>query len=293
MGYIKTKMIKFTAVAAVAGLCLTACGAVGGNREGINENKKIVETKDDNPETASKNNQGKEDQRTGKGEDEGGQLTRNGYKAGNMNNTESKTDAKVPIYREGEEEAVQNYLSKLPDQPLSFAEAKKLGVILEGHMNTKQKEKEYFGEQWLTFYTNAKKSKKILDGKWEKDIATRYEEAVVIMQCTIEGDPIYKYISYSFQDGMFYLYEDTSRDHFGSGDNGFHDSYYDVKWNMEEGEDRVSTDFYMVKERKLSSKEFEKKLKEEDYDGRQLFRAYSIGYLVDTIDGMAICRGKK
>ena len=73
MGYIKIKMIKFTAVAAVAGLCLTACGAVGGNREGINENKKIEETKDDKPETASKNNQGKEDQRTGRGEDEGGQ----------------------------------------------------------------------------------------------------------------------------------------------------------------------------------------------------------------------------
>lgn len=237
MGYIKVKLIKRLVGVVALSFCLTACGAAENNCD-VREN--AAETKADVPKTVVGENS------SGNGEgDEGIQKTEKPegirIKVGNMDKTASGTDTEIPVYGAEEKEAIREYLAKMPDDYLSFRKAKKLGIIREGHVNRalKQKEKEYFGERWLSFYSNAKESQEILEGKREKDIGTKYEDAIVIVCYTTEGDPIYKYISYSYRDGKFYLYEDASRDRFGcrsSEEEGFHGSYGDIKWLLPDGQ---------------------------------------------------------
>lgn len=296
MGCIRIKMTKIIAIMAVSSFCFTACGTAANN---CNVEKRSADMTENEPEVVSgKASKGERNSAIGRKGDAKIQKTEEPegkrIKAGSMEETVPVTSAGVPVYREDDRESVREYLKEMPDGYLSFREAKQLGIIREDHVNNKQKEKEYFGEQWLSFYSNSKESKDILEGKREKDIGTVYEDAVVIVHYTIEGDPIYKYISYSYRDGTFYLYEDASRDRFGCGsskEEGLHGSYGDIRWLQADGETDGFTDFYLVKSSNITSKKMEKMLdSDEAYDSTVLFQVYRMGYMADTIDGAVICR---
>lgn len=285
MGCIKVKMIKFFTIGAVSICCLTACGAAVDDGSGL--------PKSSAENTAVKDSEGEQDN-TESGQETASEKPQ--IKAGNMDKTNSVMDSGVPVYGAEEKESIREYLKNLPDQYLSFQEAKKLGIIREGHVNKglKQKEKEYFGEQWMSFYTNARESKDILEGERNKDIGTVYEGAVVIVCYTIEGDPIYKYISYSCRDGKFFLYEDSSRDEYAcrsSRDAGYQAVYGDIKWRLDRGDGGEEIEFYLVKNSEISSKKIEQMLNAEDgYDNKKLYPIFSMEYIPAAIDGMVSCQ---
>lgn len=296
MGYIKARMIRHMAVITVSVICLTACGAVGSN---YSDGENAVEKGSPVSEKVSEGNRMKGNDAHNVEEKESRKpdgLEEPRVMAGGADNASSNAYERIPVYGPEEKEAVRDYLAGLPDGFLSFQKAKKLGIIREGHVNAdlKQEQKEFFGGQWLSFYSNAKQSKDILEGNMEKDIGTKYEDAVVIVCYTTEGDPIYKYISYSYRSGEFYLYEDASRDRFGSAgsrEEGFYGSYNGIQWRILDGKGEEFTDFYLVKNGNLSKEKLEKMLdSDEGYDIRQVFPLYSMDYIADIIDGIAICR---
>ncbi len=296
MGYIKARMIRHMAVIAVSVLCLTACGAAGSN---YSDGENALEKGNPVSEKVSEGNRMKGNDAHNMEEKESQKpdgAEEPHVMAGGADNASSNAYERIPVYGPEEKEAVRDYLAGLPDGFLSFQKAKKLGIIREGHVNAdlKQEQKELFGGQWLSFYSNTKQSKDILEGNMEKDIGTKYEYAVVIVCYTTEGDPIYKYISYSYRSGEFYLYEDASRDRFGcsaSKEEGFNGSYHGIQWHIPDGKGEESTDFYLVKNSKISKKKLEKMLdSDEGYDTRQVFPLYSMDYIADTIDGTTICR---
>ncbi|MDL2261222.1 DUF4362 domain-containing protein [Methanimicrococcus sp. OttesenSCG-928-J09] len=109
----------------------------------------------------------------------------------------------LEIFGAEDKESIQQLLSSYPKNMMP-EEAVTAGffVILHGVVNEESK------TAWDMFNAN------ITQGK---------DATVIILQYTIEGDPILNYVS--FVNGSFYSVTDTSRDQWG-GPNHYHDGSY-------------------------------------------------------------------
>jgi len=190
--------------------------------------------------------------------------------AGSGQDTGEYDGSRIPVYSAKEKKKVKKYLAGLPDKFLSFREAKDLGIIrnVEQSYLLKEKEEEYFTEQWIQF------CQKIMDNRtcWETanspearhDITC--EAAVVIVAYTVEGDPIYDYISYI--NGEYYWYSDSSKDKFGGG--YLDGRYKEMRIITEKTKKRKGKGFYLVADTNMTDKQIIKMLwSDEGYDEKK------------------------
>jgi len=187
------------------------------------------------------------------------------------------TESGIPVYGKGEKDKIKEYLSDFPDKFLSFKEMKKLGII--GGMHNKnlysKKETNYFDKEWHKFLTVAQRGEKMeqdrKQGKGVYDIGI--EIAVVLISYTMEGDPVYDYISYI--NGKYYLYTDYSRDKFGGGELEFFGSYGEMAEYTSTTEGVVK--YYLIQEEGVPKEKWEKWLNSEDgYDIKKINQVYEV-----------------
>lgn len=292
MGYIKIRLTKVFAVGAVLTLCLTGCGVRNGS-----DNSGLKSSAEENISKESQKKQREKGEGSERGEGEGVDVTKVpentvSTKTGNMVEAAAYTENGIPIYEAGNKNAIKAYLAKLPDKYLSYQKAKELGIIrgIRRANDLTKKQKSYFEKQWMSFYSRTKESNDIVEGKYDKDKGTVYKDAVVIVDYTIEGAPIYCYVSYD--NGKYYLYSDSSRDKYGcrSSEDGFYVGpvYDEIRWYLVDGEEEA-TEFYLVENSKMSLKRMDKMLNSGE-GSKELYLVYGFDYIVDTIDGAVICR---
>lgn len=175
----------------------------------------------------------------------------------------SETESNVPIYGVGDREKLEEYLATLPEKYLSGKKVKKLGFLVGyGQQFYSEKQRANFKKIWLDFFETTKEHQ-----KREKDIGC--ERAVVIVNYTIEGDPIYDYISYI--NGEYYLYVDSSRDRFGSGEP--FDAVYEKMVSNTAKDDEIY--YYLLKDSAMSEKQLKKHLRSEyGYDPEEIYEVY-------------------
>ena len=288
---IKRGMIKIFAVGAMAFL-LAGCGATAGNGDSgiVNDGNSSAESQKgqqmDNDKadesgfsagTENTDDAEKADTVTRVGTDSAAA----GEEAANNENMDYTKDG-IPIYGAGDKKAIRKYLTALPEEYLSFEKAKELGVIRDYSLkDLTEKQMKYFQEKWLSFYTKSRESNDIAEGKRDKDIGTVYRDAIVTVHYTVEGDPIYEYISYTYENGgEYFLYIDSSHDNFScraSRDKGYSAVYDALKEHRDM--EQETTEFYLLKD---SSAHLEKLL-QKDYSSKELYMAYNLDYLVDTL----------
>jgi len=200
----------------------------------------------------------------------------------------------IPVFRAKDKESVKGYLSGMPEGYLTYKEVEERGVIQRIWQNSKEekKQREKFDKQWLDFYQQATRK----DLKWNVKKGEAYhdmavEEAVVILSYTIEGDPIYDYLSCI--NGDYYFYSDNSRDAYGSG--SYDGSYKDLRVINEKDENgNEYSSFYLVKDREMTNKEIKRMIQsEEGYDIEEIVNVYSLNYVlqVDSADSGATVEG--
>ena len=133
----------------------------------------------------SVNKDTKEDSDTGETSDTG-EFSDNG---------QGSVPEKIPVYQKEEQDQLKEMLARMSVEEIDrIAENKEQRtdmVVLskEGESNLKR---------WMEFCKNAKKDR---------------EDAVLILEYTIEGDPVLEYLSY--KNGVYYWMQDTTRDRFG------------------------------------------------------------------------------
>ncbi len=204
----------------------------------------------------------------GGGDETDGQIKKTDSGAdGGRQDTGAYDGSRIPVYSAKEKKRVKKYLAGLPDKYLSFQEAKDLGIIrnVEQSYLLKGKEEAYFTEQWIQF------CQKIMDNRTCQEIANSSEErhditceaAIVIVAYTVEGDPVYDYISYI--NGEYYWYSDSSKDQFGGG--YLDGSYRELRIITEKTKKRKRTGFYLVADSGMTDREIIKMLwSDQGYD---------------------------
>lgn len=242
MASIKKSIIKFCMAGSLVVLCLTGCG---GKKAGEDEIKQ--------KETVSKTNE----------------------KA-------TPISQGIPVYGKKDKGIIREFLAGLPNGYLNAEEVRELGILAGEYSvrNYSKEEREYHQEKWQEFFEKSREHDQILErgkkGEAVHDIGM--EIAVVMVNYTTEGDPIYDYISYI--NGTYCYYSDNSRDSFGSGEATCLE-YEDLReyTNMEE----QRTNFYLVKNADMSEKKMEEMLSsEEGYSMKKLLQVYSVDYVEDT-----------
>lgn len=124
-----------------------------------------------------------------------------------------------PGFYSKDKEKIAAWLKKYPDQYDSEEDAYQNQVLLFGYCENK-KGKEALDE----FVTRWKACKK-------ENIS--YQQALVVLQYTVEGDPIYSYLLND--SGTIYIYEDASRDAYGGGEYEWKTKEIHKKTYQEEG----------------------------------------------------------
>lgn len=276
MGYIKKNMIRGLVLLGVLAVCMTACGKKASNMP--EDDKKTLNLQNDKNETAEEKISGEEPEAgelvaSEKKEDKEAGISSSGAVEKEEKEEETMySEASIPVYGKEGKKKVRSYLAKLPDKALSFQEAKELGVICQLQYKGKftSAQKKYFERKWMNFYKETRKWKEEhRENVAHHDIGC--EMAVITLYYTVEGDPIYSYIS--FINGEYYLYSDYSKDKFGGG---FHEgSYAELRSVVDKVEDEEYSFFYLLAEERMSNK----KIKQEDsYDIDKLILVYQFDY---------------
>lgn len=131
--------------------------------------------------------------------------------AATVNNKNTDQVHKVPVYGKKQKAKIKKYLSSLPGK-ITVKEAKKRGIVIQSYNN---KGKKYFQKEWMDFYKYVRTGEKQYSPK--DSAITCYAQlnnkrAITILRYTIEGGPIYTYLS--FINGKYYMLNDSSRDNF-------------------------------------------------------------------------------
>lgn len=271
MGYIRIRMIKGVAMGVFVALCLTGCGSRSAS-ETENYNGKLAEKAGD----ASGENNLADTVAADESKKLAGTAEADNS-AGVAEKEITYTELGLPVYGKENKDKLKEYMASLPDKVLSFEEIKAAGMISCGRIFYSKKENKYFEDKWFSFLEATREFEKIekdrSEGKAVHDIGL--ETALLILRYTIEGDPIYDYISYI--NGEYYWYSDNSRDEFGGGK--YYGSYEEIRENANHKE--RYTDFYLVKDSKMSAEKMKKMLDDENgYDTKDLTLVYSVDYLV-------------
>ena len=117
--------------------------------------------------------------------------------------SKSAEPSNVAIYGAEDHEKIQEFLSTYP---IESATANGCFVLVHGDIRGDSK------KTWNTFYSN---------------VNNENDAAILIVQYTIEGDPILNYVS--FVNGSFYSVRDNSRDAWGGPDPYHSGSYQFLK----------------------------------------------------------------
>lgn len=258
MGYIRGKRIRGLAFLGILAVCITGCGATA-------------------PESAKNPTVDEVGASKQKGNGEVSISSSGSVQEEETENEAESSEDGIPIYGKDSKKEIRKYLAKLPDKALSFQEAKELGVIrLLQYKNVfTADQKEYFEKKWMEFYNNTRKWK---EEHRENIVHTDvgYEAAIITLAYTVEGDPVYNYIS--FINGEYYIYSDYSKDKFGGG---FHDgSYKELRNVIEETEGEEYSSFYLLEEKKMSNQKIKQMLTSENgYDIDKLVSVYQFDYV--------------
>lgn len=280
MGYFKKGMIRRFIIAGVLVFSLTYCGSTPVS----------VEEKTPEKETAKVLNGQREEGKTQKAEVSETPKTAP-ETSGNKISEEERTEisciserpvSDIPVYSAEDKKKVKDYLGGLPNRYLTYEEAEERGMIQRIWWDSKKdkKQRKKFDKQWLDFYQlvtrndlewNAKK------GEMYHDLAV--EKALVLLSYTVEGDPIYDYLSCI--NGDYYFYSDSSKDEYGGG---YYDgSYKDLRViNEKDEEGNEYSSFYLVRDREITDKEIKKMIQsEEGYDLEEITEVYSLDYVLE------------
>jgi len=123
--------------------------------------------------------------------------------------SKSAEPSNVAIYGAEDEANIRELLSTYP---IESATANGCFVLVHGDIRGDSK------KAWDTFYSNVK---------------NEHDAAILIVQYTMEGDPIMTYVSYV--NGSFYYIKDSSRDEWGGPDPYYVGSYKFLKMFKTEG----------------------------------------------------------
>ncbi len=290
MGYFKKGMIRRVIIAGVLVFSLTYCGstAVSDKREiSVNETANALKSAEGEGDTSKRLAGSSEASENEKLKKEGGtssEITKNNESEGRVeiSCTSERPSSDIPVYRAKNQDKVKEYLAGLPSRNLTYEEAEERGLIQRIWRNSEEdhKQRERFDKQWLDFYEMAtRQDLKWNAKKWEAYHDLAFEKAVVILSYTVEGDPIYDYIS--CVNGNYYFYSDNSRDKYGSG--SYDGSYKNLRVIQEKDEDgKEYSSFYLVKDRKMTNKEIKKMIhSEEGYDIEDLNEVYALDYVLE------------
>lgn len=274
MGCIKKGKVSRAAAVAALSLSLTCCGSTAvSEKEGYLEKEAA---------TAGKNIE------DGEGAAAVSETPEAGKEASGSSEEVVITDSciserpvrDIPVFGAEDKDKVRDYLAGLPNRNLTYEEAEERGLIRRIWLNRDEDKKyrEKFDRQWLEFYQLVTRK----DLKWNAEEGEAYHDlavgkAIVILNYTMEGDPIYDYLSCI--NGEYYYYSDSSRDMYGSGN--YDGSYKDIRMVHEkDSEGNEYTSFYLVKNNKLTEKEIKELIdSDEGYDVEDMTEVYSFDYL--------------
>lgn len=280
MGYFKKGTIRRIVIAGVLVFSLTYCGSTA------------VSVKEKTPENETAkvlDNEGKEDknQKAEVSETPKAAPETSGNKTSEEERTEISCTSErpisdIPVYSAEDKKEVKDYLGGLPNRYLTYEEAVEWGMIQRIWWNSKEdkKQQKKFDKQWLDFYQLVTRN----DLKWNVNKGEIYhdlavEKALVLLSYTVEGDPIYDYISCI--NGDYYFYSDSSKDEYGGG---YYDgSYKDLRAiNEKDEEGNEYSSFYLVRDKKITDKEIKKMIQsEEGYDLEEITEVYSLDYVLE------------
>lgn len=171
----------------------------------------------------------------------------------------------VPVYGKKQKKKIQKYLAGLPDDYLGVQEACNLGMIMRSSA-LKQEEQESFDKKWLDFFDDIKRI----------TCPTGEQRAAVIVEYTMEGDPIYTYLSYI--DGEYFCYVDDSRDSYrADGEKNFSGSYQSLRQIVEKEEEEKTIEFYLVNDLSISDKKLKEEINSPEFEvGKKIWLLYII-----------------
>lgn len=269
MGYCKKGTIRRMIIAGVLVFSLTCCGSAS-----VNVDKQV-------PQNESANTPNNTDNMKPETEKEISETPEPAPETTTVVSCNSERPLwDIPVYSAEEKEEVKRYLGQMPDKYLPYKEIEERGIIQRIWRNSKEdkKQQKKFDKQWLNFYQDATRK----DLKWNVKKGEAYhdlafKQAVVILNYTVEGDPVYDYISCI--NGDYYYYSDNSRDEYGNG-SAYNGSYKDLRAITEKGENgKEYTSFYLVKTREMTDEEIKKMIQsEKGYDIKEIAEVYSLDY---------------
>lgn len=281
MGYFKKGTIRRIVIAGVLVFSLTYCGSTAVSVKEKNQENEAAKVLDDA--------EGKDKSRKAQvSETPKAASETSGNKASEEERTEiscisERPMSDIPVYSAEDKKEVKDYLGGLPNRYLTYEEVEERGMIQRIWWNSKEdkKQQKKFDKQWLDFYQLATRN----DLKWNAKKGEGYhdlavEKALVFLSYTVEGDPIYDYLSCI--NGEYYFYSDSSKDEYGGG---YYDgSYKDLRVITEKDEEGNGySGFYLVRDKKITDKEIKKMIQsEEGYDLEEITEVYSLDYVLEN-----------
>ena len=213
-------------------------------------------------------------------------------------------DGKIPVYSKDDADKITDFLSGLPDKPLTYDEEKELGIIVDASTVDESYRQELFEEMCdfrdATSGSDASSEKEptgedatsedsaISDGATSDDATSEdsaisdttssIKKAIVILLLNEDNKPVYVYISYV--DGKFLMYEydgfTVDEEDRGSVENylcsfnklmSFEDSYTDGT---------EYTAFYLVGDEDMTEKELKENVEKGGYNYTDIFWIYDV-----------------
>ena len=197
-------------------------------------------------------------------------------------------DGKIPVYSKDDADKITDFLSGLPDKPLTYDEEKELGIIVDASTVDESYRQELFEEMCdfrdATSGSDASSEKEPTgeDATSEdsaiSDTTSSIKKAIVILLLNEDNKPVYVYISYV--DGKFLMYEydgfTVDEEDRGSVENylcsfnklmSFEDSYTDGT---------EYTAFYLVSDEDMTEKELKENVEKGGYNYTDIFWIYDV-----------------
>ncbi|MCR5586508.1 MAG: hypothetical protein K6F77_03155 [Lachnospiraceae bacterium] len=179
-------------------------------------------------------------------------------------------DGKIPVYSKDDADKITDFLSGLPDKPLTYDEEKELGIIVDASTVDESYRQELFEE--MCDFRDA------TSDDATSDTTSSIKKAIVILLLNEDNKPVYVYISYV--DGKFLMYEydgfTVDEEDRGSVENylcsfnklmSFEDSYTDGT---------EYTAFYLVSDDDMTEKELKENVEKGGYNYTDIFWIYDV-----------------